>query len=134
MPLGMTMNNSFLSAGVIILENKLPLRPATKWRPTWSGGFELEQLQVLIGGMGGVGRAEKKGKNKNERRCTPLWYQNGLGWESSPDTAGSTGIVVCIFGIDKQAFFFFWLLQSSLISSHAVGQITREHRATGNAN
>lgn len=75
----MTMNNSFLSAGVIILENKLPLRPATKWRPTWSGGFELEQLQVLIGGMGGVGRAEKKGKNKNERRCTPLWYQNGLG-------------------------------------------------------
>ena len=59
MPLGMTMNNSSLSAGVIILENKLPLRPATKWRPTWSGG-----LQVLIGGMGDVGRAEKKGKTK----------------------------------------------------------------------
>ena len=63
MPFGMTMNNSSLSAGVIILENKLPLRPATKWRPTWSGG-----LQVLIGGMGDVGRAEKK-REKQKREA-----------------------------------------------------------------
>lgn len=54
------MNNS----SNIILENKLPLRPVTKWVQTWSGGFELEQIQVLIGGIGDVGRAEKKGKKQ----------------------------------------------------------------------
>ena len=58
------MNNSSLSAGVIILENKLPLRPATKWGPTWSGGFELEQLQPLIGGMEEWVGQKKKEKTK----------------------------------------------------------------------
>lgn len=68
MPLGLTFEHNPWITPLIILENKLPLRPVTKWVSSWSGGFELEQLQALIGGIGGRGSGrKKKGKETKTR-------------------------------------------------------------------
>ena len=125
----MTMNNSSLSAGVIILENKLPLRPATKWRPTWSGG-----LQVLVGGMGDVGRAEKKREKQKREAVHASVVPKRVRLRVALTLPAPLVLLYVSLVSTNRPFFFFWLLQSSLISSHAVGEITREHRATGNAN
>lgn len=127
------MNNS----SNIILENKLPLRPVTKWVQTWSGGFELEHIRALIGGIGDVGRAEKKEKNKNERRCRPPWYQNWLVRKRSPDTVGSTGIVYVFLVLTNSLFFFFFSLFASAVQPNLIPCCrcrANYYRATGNAN